>query len=686
MKLKRISCVFLCIVFLLALYSCNNSAGNDSNGSTADTLPDITTATESKKVEFDDFEDNYTDSLPENAEDGLTLHAFNWTYSEITANLESIKNAGFRNILTMPVQQPKSGGSSWWAFYQPLSMSIGDNSSLGTKEELTELCDKAEKLGIDVLADIVANHLATTDSEDKEPDGTPTVSPYVEAYEPVLYNNRNEDTDGNGVTFHHNKNASGSGAETQYYAYGNLPDLNTSNAYVQGRVLSLLKECVDVGIDGFRFDAAKHIETSNDPDYPSDFWENTLEKAKTYYKEKTGKELYVYGEILNSPTGRDLSYYTKYMRITDDGFTAQYKSAFSKKDPQQIMDAVLKTGDASQLIAWVESHDEYVVSNTHYSDVRVAKLWSVIASKKGLGGLFLARPSAELTVGQIGSYAFESEYVAVSNRFHNRFYDAETYESTDGTCYVSEKIKDGDQGALILNLGTVDTANPVTVAVPHLEDGNYYDSLTGNLAVVSDHKALVTFEANGMAILTRSKYLHPRLEISERDCSFSGDKQITVSVKNVETAYCFFGNNENEKVEINGQTVISLVDHVENGVCELHIYMKNANNVYERTFTYRQLELVGDLFNVVNLDSRYLSGDYEIYLWSWEPGRWSKDFTVENGVMLVDTTGMTGFLIAVFEKGYEITDLNKWDSHVLKQSSDIKGEVLKTGFIDMTGF
>ena len=114
--------------------------------------------------------------------------------------------------------------------------------------------------------------------------------------------------------------------------------------------------------------------------------------------------------------------------------------------------------------------------------------------------------------------------------------------------------------------------------------------------------------------------------------------------------------------------------------------MKNANNVYERTFTYRQLELVGDLFNVVNLDSRYLSGDYEIYLWSWEPGCWSKDFTVENGVMLVDTTGMTGFLIAVFEKGYEITDLNKWDSHVLKQSSDIKGEVLKTGFIDMTGF
>ena len=424
MKYIRLLSALLCLVFLLAaMCSCG-----------------------AKLPTFNDFEDNYTDALPENAEDGLTLHAFNWTYREIIENLDGIKNAGFRNILTMPVQQPKGGGGSWWAFYQPLGMSIGDNSSLGTKQELKELCDKAEELGIAILADIVANHLATTDSEDKEPDGTPTVSPLVEAYEPILYRNRNEDVDGNGITFHHNKKATGSGAETQYYAFGNLPDLNTENAYVQSRVLSLLEECIDVGIDGFRFDAAKHIETSSDPDNPSNFWENTLEVAKEYYKTKTGKDLYVYGEILNSPLDRNLSCYTQYMRITDDGFVAQFKSAFALKDPMLILNASLKTDDATQLIAWVESHDEYVTTNSHYTDVRVAKLWSVIAAKTGLGGLYLARPTADLTVGQIGSYAFESEYVAVCNRFHNRFYDANSYESVDGVYYINEKIKEGDQG------------------------------------------------------------------------------------------------------------------------------------------------------------------------------------------------------------------------------------------------
>ena len=266
--MKKLLCIMLALLIAAALTGCGDRGS-----------------------ETTDFEDTYVDALPENAADGLTLHAFNWTYREIETNLEAIRDAGFKNVLTMPVQQPKGGGSAWWAFYQPLSFSIGDSSALGTKEELASLCAKAEEYGICILADIVVNHMATTDDEGKEPDGTPTVSPAVEAYEPRIYANRNEDTDGTGLTFHHNKNAAGSGSETQYYAYGNLPDLNTANPYVQERVLALLEECIDAGIDGFRFDAAKHVETSADPDYPSDFWENTLEEAKKYYQNKTGKNL-----------------------------------------------------------------------------------------------------------------------------------------------------------------------------------------------------------------------------------------------------------------------------------------------------------------------------------------------------------------------------------------------------------
>ena len=145
-------------------------------------------------------------------------------------------------------------------------------------------------------------------------------------------------------------------------------------------------------------------------------------------------------------------------------------------------------------------------------------------------------------------------------------------------------------------------------------------------------------------------------------------------------------NNESAKTEINGQTEIALQDHVENGVCLLRIYLKNGNNVYERTFTYKKVELKGDLFNVVNLDEKYFSDEYELYIWSWSPGAWSQNYEIRDGVLLVDTAGMTGFLLAAFEKGYQIEDPNKWESHVIKQSADIKGEMLDEGFVDLSGF
>ena len=45
-----------------------------------------------------------------------------------------------------------------------------------------------------------------------------------------------------------------------------LPDLNTGSTKVQNYVIGFLKECIDAGADGFRFDAAKHIEVPTDTD------------------------------------------------------------------------------------------------------------------------------------------------------------------------------------------------------------------------------------------------------------------------------------------------------------------------------------------------------------------------------------------------------------------------------------
>ena len=38
-----------------------------------------------------------------------------------------------------------------------------------------------------------------------------------------------------------------------------LPDLNTGSAYVQTQIKNYLTSLINMGVDGFRFDAAKHI-------------------------------------------------------------------------------------------------------------------------------------------------------------------------------------------------------------------------------------------------------------------------------------------------------------------------------------------------------------------------------------------------------------------------------------------
>lgn len=52
----------------------------------------------------------------------------------------------------------------WWKLYQLLDIAVGDgNTWLGTKAELKALCDAAEDMGIKVVCNIVANHLADKD-------------------------------------------------------------------------------------------------------------------------------------------------------------------------------------------------------------------------------------------------------------------------------------------------------------------------------------------------------------------------------------------------------------------------------------------------------------------------------------------------------------------------------------------
>ncbi|MGY0216003.1 alpha-amylase family glycosyl hydrolase [Endozoicomonadaceae bacterium StTr2] len=93
--------------------------------------------------------------LPARAD--VILHAFNWKYSEVTARAQKIAALGYRAVLVVPPL--RSTCDKWWGRYQPQDYRVIDNPS-GNKIEFVEMIQALQKLNIKVYADIVLNHMA----------------------------------------------------------------------------------------------------------------------------------------------------------------------------------------------------------------------------------------------------------------------------------------------------------------------------------------------------------------------------------------------------------------------------------------------------------------------------------------------------------------------------------------------
>ena len=73
-------------------------------------------------------------------QEGTILHCFDWKYSDIKAELDNIKKAGFTAVQTSPAQTNNTDTLMWYDLYRPHNTEVGPNP-LGTKEELKALCD-----------------------------------------------------------------------------------------------------------------------------------------------------------------------------------------------------------------------------------------------------------------------------------------------------------------------------------------------------------------------------------------------------------------------------------------------------------------------------------------------------------------------------------------------------------------
>lgn len=556
-------------------------------------------------------------TLRDKVGDGVMLHAFNWSYNTIKENLPAIAAAGYTTVQTSPVQQPKDYSTSgdvtgqWWKLYQPISFHIAEQSWLGTKDDLKSLCDEADKYGIKIICDIVSNHIANAD--ENRPD---SVSNQVKKYEPEFYKKRRTYT----RTYKGDANDSSVQAVVQGHV-SKCPDLVTNDTAVQTYIINLLKECIDCGVDGFRFDAAKHIETEDDGEYASDYWKNITTSASSYYTQKTGDDLYIYGEILNN-CGADRSYssYTKYINVTDNRTGDAVLYNVSKGKASTATNATYKSGvAASNAVLWAESHDTYEgnsgssgYSNTSsVSDEDVVKAWAIVASRKDSTALFFARPGTALMGGVSTDTTYKSTAVSEINKFHNLFVgQSEKLGSSGNIAYVAR----GTSGIVLSNCKGTNAS--VSISGTGLADGKYTDTVSGAEFTVANGVLTGSIGKTGVAVVYNGTTT-PKAINSVESGSFRGDTMtLTLGLENATSGtYCL---DDSTPVKFTGTTSIRIgSDYKPGETITLTVTatdgVKTSSMVYKYTKSTAQESGVYVFFNPAT--QKGWSAPYQVYIY-----------------------------------------------------------------------
>ncbi len=498
---KRILAALLASLITISLVSCSGDSSSSSEPSSSEMSSNgSSSAAEQTEIEPED-ETEAIDTEPVGEYElspqistGAILHAWCWSFNTIKDNLKDIAEAGYTAIQTSPINECKVGenggmqlqdkdGSNnngkWYYHYQPTNYKIG-NYQLGTEEEFKSLCAEAKKYGIKIIVDAVVNHMTGDTNAISEDIFKITDQPFHGNGEVKNYNDRKEVTQGDLL---------------------GLKDLNTQDPKIQQYILSYLKQCVADGASGFRYDATKHIELSDDPaEYASDFWNVILDNGAEFQ----------YGEVLQGGSDR-IQAYTKLLHATASNYGGVIRSSIAGMDLSagKLTDFSANGISPSKLVTWVESHDNYCNEGSwsQLTEDDVKHGWAIIAARSGGTPLFFSRPAGSSIedqwgnnkIGEAGSDFYKSKEVAEVNKFRNHMIGLEENLTNPLDNEMLLMIERGDKGAVIVSVDSSD--NEIKDVETKLSDGEYTDKVSGEVFTVKDGKISGTVKAGAIIVL-----------------------------------------------------------------------------------------------------------------------------------------------------------------------------------------
>lgn len=422
-----------------------------------------------------------TNGLKENVQDGVVLHVFNWSYNTIRENMSDIAKSGYSAVQTSPVQTPEGFDKS--------------------KSNVEEVWEKLYHPSDCMIAE--ESWLGTS-----------------EELETLC-------------------------READKYGVKVIADIITDIDNADENLLELLKDCVNCGVDGFRFSNVK----GNDKKLSADYLCNTVEEIEAYAKSNSGIDLYCYVE-LDDETERNK--YAEHMSVIDDVTSEKVMLGIIHSNVKEIMQneyysnvspdkTALMTENGYTYFNNVEESEEKGINTSIVSETNINKVWSLVASRKGATALYFARPG-KAKMGEMGTTNWKDAAVAATNKFHNTYADNEEYISSTGDFVVNERYSDkglSNNGIVIVN--TTGKASEVKgVKVEKVVEGEYADYITGAVFTVKDGMINGQMGDTGIAVLFGDESKEEAASTKEKETT-----ALVVSTEAPEGAVDFFFDASN---------------------------------------------------------------------------------------------------------------------------------------------
>ena len=189
----------------------------------------------------------------------VMIHLFEWKWTDIASECERfLAPKGYAAVQISPPSEHAlidSPYRPWWQRYQPVSYKLVSRS--GNEQQFRDMVSRCNSVGVRIYVDAVINHMTGSGVRGIGSAGS-SFDANTKSFPDVPYDETN---------FNDRKCRTSSGSIENYndiYQVRDcklvgLVDLATGDEYVRNKIAQYLNTLIDIGVAGFRVDAAKHM-------------------------------------------------------------------------------------------------------------------------------------------------------------------------------------------------------------------------------------------------------------------------------------------------------------------------------------------------------------------------------------------------------------------------------------------